>query len=99
MPLRKIDSADVSYYPLLLDLLLLDRYGAERPEQGALLSAAIANAAADGVTDVFIASHGWKGDVPAAIEQYDKWIAKMAEQGTGPRLGPALGPLLQIVGH
>src|SRR5262249_38177128 len=26
----------------------------------------------------FILSHGWKGDIPAAIEQYDNWIATMA---------------------
>jgi len=30
------------------------------------------------VTDVFFTSHGWKGDMPAAIEQYDRWVAAMA---------------------
>ena len=29
------------------------------------------------ITDVFIFSHGWLGDVPAAIQQYDKWTEKM----------------------
>jgi hypothetical protein len=30
------------------------------------------------ITDVFVISHGWKGDVAAAISQYDKWIGAMA---------------------
>lgn len=29
-------------------------------------------------TDVFVISHGWKGDIPAAIDQYDRWIGAMA---------------------
>lgn len=28
----------------------------------------------DKVTDVFIWTHGWKGDMPAAVDQYDRWI-------------------------
>ena len=32
------------------------------------------------ITDVFIFSHGWLGDLPAALEQYDKWTEKMAAQ-------------------
>jgi hypothetical protein len=75
MPQRNIDSVGVSYY-----LLLLDRDGRERPEKGILLSDRIADAVTDGVTDVFIASHGWKGDIPAANRQYDTWIATMAQQ-------------------
>lgn len=31
------------------------------------------------ITDVFFVSHGWKGDVPAAIRQYNDWIGAMAE--------------------
>lgn len=30
------------------------------------------------VTDVFLFSHGWQGDVPAARWQYDAWIRAMA---------------------
>ncbi|HEX7981838.1 MAG TPA: hypothetical protein VF461_24755, partial [Gemmatimonadaceae bacterium] len=32
----------------------------------------------EGITDVFLASHGWQGDIPAAIEQYDRWVGEMA---------------------
>ena len=30
------------------------------------------------ITDVFLISHGWLGDIPDAIRQYDKWIGSMA---------------------
>ena len=30
------------------------------------------------LTDVFLLSHGWKGDVPAARRQYGAWVAAMA---------------------
>jgi hypothetical protein len=75
MPLRHIEKVDVDYY-----LMLLDEKGEERPENGRQLSAAIKQAVQDGVTDVFITSHGWKGDIPAAIRQYDRWITAMANQ-------------------
>jgi hypothetical protein len=76
MPKRHIDDVDTDYY-----LVLFDKDGVERREaDGSLLSDAAAGAAADGVSDVFIASHGWMGDIPAAISQYDSWIAAMARQ-------------------
>jgi hypothetical protein len=30
------------------------------------------------ITDVFLISHGWQGDVPAARKQYNDWIGAMA---------------------
>lgn len=30
------------------------------------------------ITDVFLISHGWLGDIPAARDQYSKWITAMA---------------------
>ena len=32
------------------------------------------------ITDVFIFSHGWMGDVPSARNQYEKWLTAIAEQ-------------------
>ena len=76
MPKRHLDDPGVDYY-----LTLFDRHGNERPEtDGTLLSTELADLVADGVTDVFVASHGWMGDVPAAIRQYDRWVAAMARQ-------------------
>jgi hypothetical protein len=76
MPLRHIGEANLDYY-----LVLFDKDGNQRPEQdGSLPGRKLAEAVRDGVTDVFFSSHGWKGDVPAAIGQYDSWIAAMAAQ-------------------
>lgn len=77
MPIRQIAGTDVEYF-----LVLFDEEGRERTEpDGSLLSAAICQRLADpgaAVTDVFVCSHGWQGDVPAAIFQYDNWIRAMA---------------------
>lgn len=77
MPTRRVPGTDVDYL-----LISYDPEGRERTEpDGTLLSReAIAHVAnpTNGITDVFFTSHGWKGDVKAAIEQYDKWIGAMA---------------------
>jgi hypothetical protein len=76
MPLRHIDEVNLGYY-----LVLFDSDGNERREQdGSLLSETLSEAVQDGVTDVFFSSHGWKGDIPAAISQYNSWIGAMAAQ-------------------
>lgn len=76
MPIRKVPGTDVQYY-----LIVFDEKGKERPEpDGTLLSENVRQRVADPaapVTDVFFTSHGWKGDVPGAIEQYDAWIGTM----------------------
>lgn len=77
MPIRSIAGADAQYY-----LLSFDENGSERPEKnGILLSDVVKNKIGDpneAITDVFFASHGWQGDIPAAIEQYDRWVGEMA---------------------
>lgn len=77
MPIRHIADTDVTYY-----LVVYDEQGNERPEpDGTYLSEAVRRRVADvsaPVTDVFFTSHGWKGDVPAAIQQYDLWVGAMA---------------------
>jgi hypothetical protein len=78
MPIRDVPNTDLRYY-----LVAFDKKGRERPDPdagGGMLSDDIKKALADGtVTDVFVLSHGWKGDMPAAIDQYNRWIAAMAE--------------------
>ena len=70
MPIRKISNTDVEYY-----LVAFDEHGQERREpDGTLLSETLLRRAREAlapITDVFFTSHGWKGDIPAAIEQYD----------------------------
>ncbi|MFM0521834.1 CHAT domain-containing protein [Caballeronia jiangsuensis] len=76
MPVRNIHGLE--YY-----LILFDEDGNERTDiDGGRLSEAILHRLTDGtrpVTDIFITSHGWKGDIPASIEQYDRWIGVMAD--------------------
>jgi hypothetical protein len=78
MPIQHIDETNLDYY-----LILHDDQGHERPEaDGKMLSDAVRRRvgdASEGITDVFFISHGWKGDVPAAIEQYDDWVNEMGK--------------------
>ena len=74
MPIRTIPGGGGTY-----TLIAFDRDGVERPDdpdgRGGLLSSRLIEELAHvGVTDVFLYSHGWKGDIPAAIDQYDRWI-------------------------
>ncbi|MEO5845808.1 MAG: hypothetical protein ABIQ33_13305, partial [Caldimonas sp.] len=79
MPVRSVAGTDLAYA-----LVIFDEKGNERPEpDGSLLSETIAQRVADPtrpITDVFFTAHGWQGDVPAAIAQFDRWIAAMAAQ-------------------
>ncbi|MCU0635831.1 MAG: hypothetical protein MUE41_13230 [Gemmatimonadaceae bacterium] len=78
MPTRLTPRHQMPYF-----LLCVDKHGTERREEdGSLLSARIletVRTASPRITDVFVMSHGWKGDVPAAIDQYDRWIDAMAD--------------------
>lgn len=73
MPYRTIPGTQTQYA-----LVVADRYGKEvtdpRGINGRMTSRIIQDIQRNAPTDVFICSHGWLGDVPAAIEQYDKWI-------------------------
>jgi len=77
MPIREITDTATRYY-----LIVFDEEGRERREpDGTLLSETVQRLLTQTqppFTDVFFTSHGWKGDVPAAIEQYDRWIGAMA---------------------
>jgi hypothetical protein len=94
MPLREVPGTDIGYY-----LVLFDKDGDERAEgTGEKLSSELLDRASRNVTDIFVLSHGWKGDVPAAIAQYDAWIGAMAAQ-TDDRArvrvaAPDFGPLV-----
>lgn len=55
-------------------LISYDAQGNELREGGNLMSEALLERAKDGVTNIFFFCHGWKGDIPAAKEQYEAWI-------------------------
>jgi len=75
MPVETVPGTSLSYY-----LIAYDADGVERPDGGGLLSQQLLNEAARRpITDVFLMSHGWLGDVPAARAQYGRWIRAMAD--------------------
>ena len=73
MPTRPITGTDLEYY-----LIAFDADNAERREpDGGLLSNLLLERLSDSaapVTDILFLSHGWPGDLPAAIDRYDRWI-------------------------
>ena len=74
MPISVPDS-DLQYH-----LVCFDKKGVERQYDGVLQSKVLAQALAapdSNITDIFFVSHGWKGDVPAAIDQCNRWIGAM----------------------
>jgi len=59
-------------------LIAYDGDGNERLEAGTKFSHELLEVAStEPITNVFFFSHGWKGDLPAAIEQYDSWIGAL----------------------
>lgn len=75
MPIVEVDGTDLAYH-----LIAFDADGVERQDDpGGTMSDVIADAIRDeAVTDVFMFSHGWRGDLPAADRQYQRWIKAMA---------------------
>lgn len=94
MPNRTIPNSDVTY-----SLLAFDARGRERRDDpdgiGGLMSERIIrDARADPPSHVFFFSHGWKGDVPAAIDQYNRWIKAMTDLSADSiAMGPGFKPL------
>ena len=79
MPIRTLPGTDLSYA-----LVVFDENGKERAEaDGTRMSETLAERLGDParpVSDVFLIAHGWQGDVPAAVVQFDRWIGAMAAQ-------------------
>jgi hypothetical protein len=77
MSIHRIGDSDLEYH-----LVCFDKDAHERIDpDGTLASETLLSRLKDParpVSDVFFASHGWKGDVPAALEQYDAWFGAAA---------------------
>jgi hypothetical protein len=98
MPIKTAPGFSLPYY-----LVCVDSAGAERVDDpdginGRMIPRVSEVLAKEPYTDVFLMSHGWMGDVPAAIRQYDRWIGAMAmckddiERAT--KVRPGFRPLL-----
>ena len=98
MPVRTIPGSGLNYY-----LVCVDGTGVERSDDpdgidGRMIGRVTDALAREPYTDVFVMSHGWMGDVPAAIRQYDRWIGAMAackdDLARASQLRPGFRPLL-----
>ena len=80
MPIETVPGTELSYH-----LIAFDEQGRERTDDpdGLMSRRAVEALAGETFTDVFIFSHGWKGDVPSARAQYSAWIAAMAAHSAG----------------
>jgi hypothetical protein len=76
MPHINIPGTSLAY-----ELITYDANGAERTDDpdGLMSQRILDTVTREPVTDVFLMSHGWKGDIPAAREQYDAWAGVMAD--------------------
>jgi hypothetical protein len=69
MPRITVPDTDLTYF-----LVPFDAVGNERPDaaHGPTSQRVLRTLADEPVTDVFLMSHGWKGDVLAALDQYNR---------------------------
>jgi hypothetical protein len=92
MPFQKIPTLGVEYA-----LIHFDDRGRERtddPEGGVFSRALLDKARREKPSHVFLFSHGWKGDIPSAIDQYNRWIGAMWKLAADRlAMGPDFRPL------
>ncbi|MBX3347989.1 MAG: hypothetical protein KF747_04520 [Nitrospira sp.] len=97
MPWRKIPNTETRYA-----LICFDENGAEGSDDrdapgGRFSDKIIDDVRAHPPTDIFLFSHGWKGDVKAAVDQYDRWIGafvnRQADRARMEARRPGFAPL------
>jgi hypothetical protein len=75
VPIEQVAGTELTWY-----LIAFDKSGRERttdPDGGVLSERLLEELRAGGTTDIFLMSHGWKSDLPAAREQNNEWISAM----------------------
>jgi len=89
MSLRTVPGSGQQYH-----LICFDARGMEVPDADGTSASRLAldalTAPAAGVTDVFVISHGWQGDLNDAIWQYDSWIGAANPDTAGDGITPFL---------
>ncbi|MGC9527624.1 MAG: hypothetical protein ACP5D7_18990 [Limnospira sp.] len=76
MPLETVPGTNLTYH-----LIAFDAEAEERSHPKGLESErALDTLRQEPITDVFIFSHGWLGDIPSARKQYNNWLGAMASQ-------------------
>ena len=75
MPKELIADTSLDYYLVNFDALGEER---EEPNGTKMSQRLIEMLQTEPISDVFLISHGWLGDIPAARDQYSRWIRAMA---------------------
>jgi len=75
VPIRKIGQTNLTYHLICFDADAKERTG---DPDGQMSQRVLEVLQTEPITDVFLMSHGWMGDIKDAIEQCDKWIGAMA---------------------
>jgi hypothetical protein len=81
MPFRQIPHTETGYA-----LIAFDKDGRERTDDtaggrnGLITARILEDVKTNSPTNIFLFSHGWKGDMPAAIDQYDRWIKALTDR-------------------
>src|SRR5688572_11642928 len=94
MPFRQSPNAHTPY-----SIIAFDKEGAERRDDpngtnGLMSARLIEEARKSTPTDIFLFSHGWKGDLAAAVDQYNRWIDALENLTTDVnRMGRSFRPM------
>src|SRR3954469_20004740 len=94
MPFRQSPSTHTPY-----SIIAFDQNGSERNDDsdgsnGLMSQRLLAEMSRATPTDIFIFSHGWMGDLGAAVDQYNRWIDAMALLSADiSRMGPSFKPM------
>ena len=98
MPIRTIPGTSTRYGLLCFDANAQERCNDSDGRNGLLSARLTEMASQPDITNIFLFSHGWMGDVPAATTQYDAWMgALMGLEADVERAGhvfPGFRPLL-----
>jgi hypothetical protein len=73
MSVETIPGTDIRYGLISFDKDGRERDAGPKPTTAQLIE----RATNEGISDVFFFCHGWKGDVPAARDQYNRWMGAL----------------------
>jgi len=95
MLIKPVPGTDLKYYLINYDKDGNERFGGQDGVPSSVMLDEFKNG---NYTDVIIMSHGWMGDVPAAIAQYDRWMSNLftctADINAMKQKRPGFNPLL-----
>lgn len=80
MPIEHLAPWGQDYYLLSFDKKGVESGGDPDAANGSFAARILNDAGAMQPSHVFFYSHGWKGDIPAARQQYNDWIGAMLRQ-------------------